>query len=106
MEEVNQGSIEYLPIEIADRLGVLTTLDGKTVEFKISDEADSDSEPVESPDTPPDPIVDWTTCNTSGMTAMPLIDATTLDKAIYKLRIRVSIAPEFPILGPFEFEVV
>lgn len=93
MEELAKGTIEYLPVVVSDRLGVLTTLDGLTLQFRIDNEDDSAE-------------VAWTSCNSDGMTVLPLIDTTALDELTYKLYVKVSIGPEFPVLGPFEFQVV
>lgn len=93
MLQVNKGSIEFLPVQVTDRLGGITTLDGYAVSFRITD-----VEEVE--------VITWASCNNEGMTVLPLIDATTLtDGKTYKLYIKIIISPEEPILGPFEFEV-
>lgn len=94
MEELNKGSIEILPVEVTDRLASINSLDGFAVSYQINTEDDTNT------------VVDWTACGNSGMTALPLIDTSTLDKTVYNLRIKVDVPPEHPILGPFEFMVV
>lgn len=93
MEKLVKGTIEFLPVIVEDRLGSITTLDGHTTSYRLDDENDVVK-------------VAWTACNTDVMTALPLINTTTLEKLIHRLYIKVDVAPEYPILGPFEFEVV
>lgn len=92
---MNKNSVEYLPVQVSDRLGSITTLDGSAVQFRITDVEENE-------------IQAWTSCTNNGMTAMPLIDATQAgltDGGTFKLYIKFSVAPEAPILGPFQFEV-
>lgn len=93
MEKLVKGSIEVLPVEITDRLGTITSLDTHGCTYKVDDENDTNK-------------IAWTSCNSEGMIALPLIDTSTLEKLIHKLYVRVDVAPEYPILGPFEFEVI
>jgi len=94
MQELVKGTIEELPVEIHDRLGQLESLDGVTTSFQITDEPGTNI------------IVPWTICNSTAMIALPLVNTSTMNYAIYKLYVKVAVSPEFPILGPFEFAVV
>jgi hypothetical protein len=92
---VNKNSVEYLPVLVADRLGGITTLDGYDIQFRITDQSETQ-------------VQNWTDCDNDGMTVLPLIDATQSgleDGGTYKLYIKITITPEIPILGPIEFEV-
>lgn len=93
MESIVLNSKEYMPVKVKDRLNNLTTLDTTLVQFKVDNEDDTN-------------IIDWSTASSEGMTALPLVDGSLLTKGIFKLYIRFNLAPEVPILGPFEFEVV
>lgn len=97
MEELIKNTKEYLPVKLKDRLGAMVTLDGTVVSFRVTADNDAGTE-----------IVAWTVCTNNGMVALPLIDTTlgAFVPGIYNLYIRVNVAPEVPILGPFEFAVV
>lgn len=97
MEELIKNTKEYLPVRLKDRLGALTTLDGIAVAFRVTKDNDAQTE-----------VVAWTTCGNNGMSALPLIDTTAAAFVAGKhnLYIRVNVAPEIPILGPFEFMVI
>lgn len=95
MLRLNKGTVEYLPVQVSDRLGGISSLDGYTIQFRVTDR----DEVV---------VQDWTNCNNDGMTVMALIDTTGSDFAdggTYKLYIKITINPEIPVLGPIEFEV-
>lgn len=97
MDELIKGSKEYMPVKIADRLNGISTLDGIVINFRVTDDADVPAE-----------IVAWTTCVNQGMIALPLVD-TSLNgfaKGKYNLYVRVNVATEVPVLGPFEFMVI
>lgn len=93
MEQLVKGTIEFLPVVIEDRLGGISSLNGHSTTYKIEDEEGTQK-------------VAWTSCNTQEMTALPLVNTTNLDKVIHRLFVKVDLAPEYPVLGPFEFEVV
>lgn len=95
MLQVNRGSVEYLPVRVSDKLGGISTLDGYSLAFRITDMEEAE-------------VQTWSSCNNDGMTVLPLIDATQsalADGGTYKLYIKITINPEIPILGPIEFEV-
>lgn len=92
---MNKNSIEFLPVQVSDRLGGITTLDGRAIQFRVTDVNETQ-------------VVGWTSCNNDVMTVLPLVDATLsgfADGGTYKLYIKITFNPEVPILGPFEFEV-
>jgi hypothetical protein len=93
MEQLVKGTIEFLPVVIEDRLDGITTLDGHNTTYRIEDEDGTQK-------------LAWTACNSQGMTALPLVNTTSFDKVIHRLFIKIDLAPEYPVLGPFEFEVV
>ena len=95
MLRLNKGTVEYLPVQVSDRLAGISSLDGYTIQFRVTDR----DEVV---------VQDWTNCNNDGMTVMALIDTTGSDfddGGTYKLYIKIAINPEVPVLGPIEFEV-
>lgn len=91
--EIVKGSIEYLRINVTDRLGGLTTLDGTAPKFDVYD-----PDGVE--------VVSQSNANNVGMEAFCLINSTALAYGQYKLFLNFNIAPEFPRLGPFNFKIV
>lgn len=97
MDELIKGSKEYMPVKVADRLDGISTLDGIVINFRVTNDDDL-----------PDEIVAWTGCVNQGMIALPLIDTALVGfvPGKYNLYVRVNVAPEVPVLGPFEFMVV
>jgi hypothetical protein len=91
--KIAKGSIEFVPVFVKDRLLALSTLTGITCEFRIDDDNGEE-------------IQDWTVASTVDMTAMCLVDSTSLDTDEYDLFLRLTILPEMPILGPFRFEII
>lgn len=91
--ELPLGSTEFIPIQIEDRLQNLDTLTGTTVDFRVEDDEGEE-------------VIDWTEATTSGMIALCLVDTNGLAKDEYDLFVRLNLAPEFPILGPFRFEII
>lgn len=95
MLQLNKGTVEYLPVQVSDRLGGISSLDGYAIQFQVTDRDEN-------------VIQAWASCNNDVMTVMPLIDTTGSafeDGGTYKLYIKITINPEVPILGPIEFEV-
>ena len=91
---LNEGTVELLAVDIADKLGTITDLTPYAVSYKVVDESEANI------------IVNWTAVNSKvGMRVFPLIDTTvgTWPEGIYKLYVRPTIPPEAPILGPMEF---
>lgn len=97
MEELIKNTKEYLPVRLKDRLGGIVTLDGIAVAFRVTKDNDAQTE-----------VVAWTTCTNNGMVALPLVDTTAgaFVPGKHNLYIRVNVAPEIPVLGPFEFMVI
>lgn len=94
METLNAGTKELFSVQLDDRLGTLTTLDGVNVESKVVTE---DEETTKQ---------DWATVvQTVDMRVDSLIDTTGWSDGTYKLYLRVNVPPELPIIGPFEFGV-
>jgi hypothetical protein len=94
METLNAGTKELFSVQLDDRLGTLTTLDGINVESKVMTE---DEETIKQ---------DWATViQTVDMRVDALIDTTGWNDGTYKLYLRINVPPELPIIGPFEFGV-
>lgn len=96
MLQLPKGTIEHVPVNIADRLGNLTDLSTAAPFFMVRKESDESS------------VVAWTAADTivGSMTAFCLLDTSTWDKDRYELLVKFSLLPEVPIVGPFDFEVV
>lgn len=92
MDTLNYGSLEYYPVKLADRLNNLTDLDTIVCQYKVEDE----NEEIK---------VDWSTATTDGMIILPLLDTAVIGKGNWRLFVRLNIAPESPIVGPFEFGI-
>ena len=97
--ELPQGTKEHLVVDVDDELNNLPTLDGTTPQFRVlmPDPDDADK-------------VAWTS---TGLTVQVmklfcLIDTSVgpWDGGTYRLYVRFTTAPELPVLGPFEFDVV
>jgi hypothetical protein len=96
MIQLSKGTIEHLPVNVRDRLGNLTTLDGVGTTFIVRRETDRTEALAESP------------ADTVGLTAFCLINTTNLVEDRYELLVRLNIpgSNEVPLLGPFDFEVI
>lgn len=94
METLTKGTKEYLPIKVRNILGSFTTLDGTGLQFDLYKDDLAETAVLTAQPTSND-----------GMTALPLIDTTTLDEGDYKVFIKFTALPEVPRLGPFKFRV-
>jgi len=92
---LNKGAIQHLIIDVADRLGELTSLDGKAPRFDIRKRHD------------PGWIVEDGVATSIGMTAYCLVDTTVAAVVAdeYELFLFFNNVPEIPRLGPFRFRV-
>jgi hypothetical protein len=95
--ELEKGTVEYIPVNVKDRLGNLTDLAATTPTYLVRKESDGTVVISERP-------ADLTT--PAGMTAYCLIDTTGLAKDRYELLLRFQLLPEVPFLGPYDFEVI
>lgn len=94
MQEFPVGTIEYLVVDVTDRLGDLTTLDGYDVAFDVKDRETQTAKYTAEPAT------------NDVMKIKCLMDTTGWDLGIYQLWTTIVASPESPRLGPFEFRVV
>jgi hypothetical protein len=94
--ELTKGTIEHVPVNVADRLGNLTDLAVTAPTFDVKKH---DGTAVVTGQ-----LADLTV--PAGMTAYCLINTTAMDIGKYNLYLKFDLAPEHPYLGPFEFEVV
>ena len=95
--DIPKGSIEYVPIKVDDRLGSVTSLNALVVEQKIVSEDEATT------------VQDWTACDTDVMLVKPLIDTSVVGYvkgSMYRIYLKVSIAPEYPIMGPFGIRII
>lgn len=95
MERLPLNSKEYLIVNVTDRLKTLTSLDGVTLTYDVTDNEGTS-------------VIDNQPASSSGMKAYCLIDTTSPTEWIpdeYELYLRISLPPENPILGPFAFKV-
>jgi hypothetical protein len=95
MIKLNKGTKEHIPVDIADRLEGLTTLNGTNPRFTTRLRYAGTDIQTDQPAT------------NIGLTAFCLIDTTLVAYVvgIYELFIRFDNLPEVPKLGPFEFEI-
>lgn len=94
MVTINEGSIEYIPIKIADVLGGVTDLTGTNPRYQYG-LADSDTLTALA-----SAVVD----GTDKMLLQCLIDATSLEAGEFDLFVTFAIAPQYPRLK-FNFTV-
>lgn len=93
MIKLTKGTIEYIVVNVKDRLSHLITLDGSDPTFDVKKRGAEDLE-VENED-----------AINEGMNVLCLVDTTDLDVDIYELFVSFENFPEQPKLGPFAFEV-
>jgi hypothetical protein len=91
---LTKGTIEYVPIKVTDVLAALTTLTGADLRYDLF-KADAAETPV---------ITNASAAN-DVMTALPLIDTTTLAEGYYNLFIFFVASPQQVRLGPFRIRV-
>ena len=94
MIQLAKGTVEHIPVNIADRLGNLTDLTGTNPTFDVKTTKDGTPKIVNRAAT------------FLGMTAFCLVDTSILAKDRYQLFIKMAVPPEAPYLGPFDFEVI
>lgn len=92
--EIVKGSVEHIPVDIADRLGGLTDLAGTAPSYSIRKESDQGA------------ALQTGSPTVVGMRVYCLIDSTTLPKDRYELLVSFNNPPETPVVGPIDFEVV
>ena len=102
MQEYPLGTKEYLTVDVTDRLGLVTSLEGYTINYEILFRetqviAQEGSSSVEG----------------ATMTVLSMLDTTTTGYEAYvwvvgpyQLYITISASPEAPKLGPFEFKLI
>jgi len=97
--ELVKGTVEHVPVNVRDRLGELTDLDGTAPKFWVRRESDKE---IVIAETNADLTVP------AGMTAHCLIDTTDVDiiPDRYELLVKFTLLPETPVLGPFDFLVI
>lgn len=93
--QIVKGSIEPIAIDVTDKLGNLTTLDGADPHFDIEDFFNV-------------AILSALVAQNSGMTAICKIDSTNvaLEEGDYKLFLYFTAMPDSPRLGPVSFSIV
>lgn len=93
METIIKGTKEVIFFNLTDKLNTITDLSPYTVQFRVTDEEETE-------------LVAWSVVeNVSLMRVDVLLDTTPIgfkDGMILKVYIRPNIPPEAPILGPFE----
>jgi hypothetical protein len=94
VETLTVGTKEYLPIQVRNILGSVTTLDGTGLTYDLYH--DDEAETV---------VLTAQPASNDGMVALPLIDCTGLTEGDYKVFIKFTALPEVPRLGPFYFRV-
>lgn len=97
--ELPQGTKEYIVATVADALAGIADLATTTPQYKVLKADDSDQ-------------IAWTNITGGAIQLMKLycmIDTNTPSLwpgGSYRLYLRFTTAPELPVLGPFDFEVV
>jgi hypothetical protein len=94
--QLNKGSKEHLIVDVADRLGALTSLEPTNPIFDIRKRNESEW------------VSQGTQATPLGMTAYCLIDTTLSGfdvPDVYELFLQFDNVPETPRLGPMRFEV-
>ena|SRR6478609_5037850 len=93
METINKGTKEVLFFNLDDRLNQITDLAPYTVEYRVTDEEESE-------------LVAWSVVEDVNLMRVDVLLDTTpagfVDGMTLKIYIRPNIPPEAPILGPFE----
>lgn len=96
MVTLTKGTVEFVPIRVADVLKNVLTLDGLGLSHDLykTDEAETVV------------YVNQSTLN-DDMTALPLIDTTpvAITEGDYNIYIKFNNAPEIPRLGPFRIRI-
>lgn len=94
MQEYPRGTIEYLVVDVKDRLEAIEDLDAYGLSFDVyfreTGEIKYENEEAEN----------------DGMKIKCLIDTTDWDPGPYQLFTTINATPESPRLGPFEFRIV
>lgn len=94
MIELTAGTVEYIPVEVRDRLKAIDTLVGTNPVFEYR---------LEGLDTY---IQTNQSCIVDEMRLLCLINTSSLAVGSYELFVDFAIAPQFPRLGPIKFNVV
>lgn len=92
MDVIPLGSKEHLIVEVKDRTGSVTTLNGKSPVFTVKDDDD---------------VVKYSNqaATNVGMNVYCLVDTAGWDPGKYRLWVAFTNAPETPKIGPYEFRV-
>lgn len=93
-DRYTQGTIEYVPIQLSEALGRLTSLDSVSLKFDVYKD-DDDETSVETN----------VSGENEGMLALCLIDTTDWDEGWYNIFLHFDVLPEQPRLGPFRILV-
>lgn len=93
IDTLNKGTVETISLDVTDRLGEITDLSAYNVEYRVWDENENE-------------LVAWTTVEAVNLMHIDILLDTTpnafVDGMVLKIYVRINIAPEIPILGPFE----
>jgi hypothetical protein len=92
---LQQGTKEYILVDVEDELNAITSLDGKNPRFTVMDAADVAK------------YTDQAATNVN-MKAYCLIDTMNGGAwagGVYRLWLKIDATPEVPYIGPFEFDV-
>jgi hypothetical protein len=98
MAQLTQGTVEYLILEVEDRLNNLATLDGKGGVYSVFSDSGT-------------PMYDEEDIQAQGLKAFCLINTSATHpqglwpEGEYKIYLRFTLNPEIPRLGPYSFMV-
>ena len=85
-----KGTIESVPLRVTDSLENLTTFSGKDLRFDLKKDDAAET-----------PVITNASCAFDVLTALPLINTTTLDEGYYNIFLSFVNGSETPRLGPF-----
>lgn len=87
-----QGTKEYILVDVVDETEQLTTLSGTSPRFTVLDASDVAK------------YTDQAATNTN-MRAFCLVDTDTWSGGTYRLWLRFDVGSEVPYIGPYEFDI-
>lgn len=94
MIEIVANSVEYVPVDVRDRLKEVSSLEDTSPKFDWRLEG-SDSWVAQNQ-----------SCIVSDMQLLCLVNTTGMDPSSYELFVIFTLAPETPRLGPIKFNIV
>jgi hypothetical protein len=95
MPTLQQGTKEYLMVDVTDETGNIVSLDGLTPQYRVLKADDSDQ-------------IAWTSAPNVAMKVKCMIDTNTPSlwaAGAYRIYCRFTASPELPWIGPFIFDV-